>query len=97
MPEEHTGQVGFGYAWKELLTRARLSGDFEVCESSVFDRVMFASVWKSVLASIAFAFTTFDDDYTVQRSITGFRQLATLAGHFNLPEVLDFVVVALLF
>ena len=31
----------------------------------------------------------------MQRSISSFRQLATLAGHFSLPEVLDFVVVAL--
>src|SRR5882757_10994967 len=26
MPEEHTGQLGFEYAWKELLTRSRQSG-----------------------------------------------------------------------
>ena len=26
MPEEHTGQLGFEYAWKELLLRARQSG-----------------------------------------------------------------------
>lgn len=26
MPEEHTGQLGFEYAWKELLTRSRRSG-----------------------------------------------------------------------
>jgi hypothetical protein len=26
MPQEHTGQVGFEYAWKELLARSRLSG-----------------------------------------------------------------------
>ena len=56
---------------------------------------MFNSVWKSVISSIAYAFTTFDDDYTVQRAITGFRQLATLAVHFKLPEVLDYVVVSL--
>ena len=56
---------------------------------------MFNSVWKSVISSIAYAFTAFDDDYTVQRAIAGFRQLATLAVHFNLPEVLDYVVVSL--
>lgn len=26
MPEEHTGQLGFEYAWKELLARARQAG-----------------------------------------------------------------------
>ncbi|EJD05730.1 Sec7-domain-containing protein [Fomitiporia mediterranea MF3/22] len=95
MPEEHTGQVGFGYAWKELLARTRVSGKLYSSNSSAFDFTMFNSVWRSVIAAIAFAFTTFDDDYTVQRAITGFRQVATLAGHFQLPEVLDYVVVSL--
>lgn len=26
MPEEHTGQLGFEYAWKELLTRSKQAG-----------------------------------------------------------------------
>ena len=26
MPEEHTGQLGFEYAWKELLARSRQTG-----------------------------------------------------------------------
>ena len=28
MPEEHTGQAGFEYAWKELLTRSRQTGKY---------------------------------------------------------------------
>ena len=66
-----------------------------IFNTSAFDIAMFNSVWRTVIAAIAFAFTTFDDDYTVQRAITGFRQLATLAGHYKLPEVLDYVVVSL--
>lgn len=56
---------------------------------------MFKSIWKSVLSAITFAFTSFDDDYTVQRAIACFRQCATLAGHFQLPEVFDYIVVSL--
>lgn len=48
-----------------------------------------------MITTIAYAFTTFDDDYTVQQAITGFRQCATLANHFKLPEILDYVVVSL--
>jgi Sec7-like guanine-nucleotide exchange factor len=29
MPEEHTGQVGFEYAWKELLARSKQAGMIE--------------------------------------------------------------------
>lgn len=28
MPEEHTGQLGFEYAWKELLQRSKQAGEF---------------------------------------------------------------------
>jgi len=38
---------------------------------------------------------TFDDDYIIERAIAGFRQCATLAGYFQLPEVFDYVVISL--
>lgn len=70
-------------------------GDLMICNSSLFDIDMFKSVWKPVISAIAYAFISFDDDYIIQRSIAGFRQCATLAGHFRLPDVFDFVVVSL--
>lgn len=30
MPEEHTGQLGFEYAWKELLARTRQAGVYSL-------------------------------------------------------------------
>nr|GAT51097.1 predicted protein [Mycena chlorophos] len=95
MPEEHTGQLGFEYAWKDLLARSRDAGDLIICNSNRFDVDMFKAVWKPVISAIAYAFISFDDDYIIQRSIAGFRQCATLAGHFQLPDVFDFVVVSL--
>ncbi|KAH7889929.1 hypothetical protein F5I97DRAFT_1924441 [Phlebopus sp. FC_14] len=95
MPEEHTGQLGFEYAWKELLMRSRQSGFFMMCNTALFDLDMFKTVWKPLISAIAHAFITFEDDYVIQRAISGFRQCATLAGHFNLPDVFDFVVVSL--
>ncbi|KAI6116902.1 hypothetical protein EDD16DRAFT_1693169 [Pisolithus croceorrhizus] len=95
MPEEHTGQLGFEYAWKELLARARQSGSFVMCNTSLFDCDMFKAMWKPVISAIAHAFISFNDEYIIQRAISGFRQCATLAGRFNLPDVFDFIVVAL--
>ena len=112
MPEEHTGQLGFEYAWKELLARSRqtgkfdlfptvlqivllCSGEFMICNTSAFDVEMFKIVWRPVISAIAYAFISFEDDYHIQRAIAGFRQCATLAGHFNLPDVFDFVVLSL--
>lgn len=95
MPEEHTGQLGFEYAWKELLMRSRQAGDFMICNSSFFDIEMFKAVWKPVISAIAHAFISFEEDYIIQRAIAGFRQCATLAGQFRLPDIFDFVVVSL--
>ncbi|CEL55144.1 putative protein C211,03 OS=Schizosaccharomyces pombe (strain 972 / ATCC 24843) GN=SPBC211.03c PE=1 SV=1 [Rhizoctonia solani AG-1 IB] len=92
MPEEHTGQLGFDYAWKELLLRSKHAGEYIVCNTSGFDKDMFELTWQPVIKAIAFAFTNIDDDYVIERAIAGFRQCATLAGYFKLPEVFDFVV-----
>lgn len=70
-------------------------GRFTKCNTSIFDRNMFSLVWKPVLNAIAFAFTTFDDDYIVQNAIAAFRQCATLAGIFQLPDVFDYIVQSL--
>ncbi|KAF5324513.1 hypothetical protein D9611_004486 [Ephemerocybe angulata] len=95
LPEEHAGQAGFEFAWKELLARSRQAGDFLECQTPAFDVEMFKTVWKPVITAIAYAFITFEDDYIIQRAIAGFRQCATLAGRFNLPDVFDFVVISL--
>ncbi|KAK7440220.1 GDP/GTP exchange factor for ARF [Stygiomarasmius scandens] len=95
MPEEHTGQLGFEYAWKELLARSRQAGPLMICNTAVFDMDMFKAVWKPVISAIAYAFMSFDDEHIIQRAIAGFRQCATLAGHFRLPDVFDYVVVSL--
>ncbi|KAI0721619.1 Sec7-domain-containing protein [Cerioporus squamosus] len=95
MPEEHTGQLGFEYAWKELLARTRQAGDVLSCNTSLFDADMFKAVWRSVVSAIAYAFITFEDDYIIERAISGFRQCATLARHFDMPDVFDFVVISL--
>lgn len=114
MPEEHTGQLGFEYAWKELLARSRQAGmqtyfemsepvngfvlaqgNLMMCNTSLFDNDMFKAIWKPVVSAIAYAFITFDDDYIIERAITGFRQCATLARHFGMPDVFDYVVVSL--
>ena len=70
-------------------------GDFTISNSFLFDAEMFKAVWKPVVSAIAYAFITFEDDYIIERAISGFRQCATLARHFNMPDVFDYVVVSL--
>lgn len=92
MPEEHAGQLGFEYTWKELLRRSRTAGSLVACKTTAFDRTMFEASWKPILSSIAFAFSTFSDEYMVERAISGIRQCGILASDFDLIEVFDFMV-----
>jgi brefeldin A-resistance guanine nucleotide exchange factor 1 len=92
MPEEHTGQLGFDYAWNELLRRARSAGSFLICPSSEFDKAIFTLAWKPVISALSYAFTHFTDDYMLQRAIAGFQQCASLANKFGLPEVFDYTI-----
>lgn len=71
------------------------TGPYVSHNTPVFDKKMFETVWKPVISAVAYAFTSFEDDHVIERSIAGFRQCATLAGYFVLPDVFDYVVVSL--
>ena len=66
-----------------------------MCNTNQFDAVMFNVVWKQVISAIAYSLSTCDDDETIQRAVGGFRQCASLAGVFQLPEVFDFIAATL--
>jgi brefeldin A-resistance guanine nucleotide exchange factor 1 len=66
------------------------------CNTAQFDEAMFRLSWRPLISSIAYAFTmSAQDEHVIQKAITGFRQCASLAGHFNLPEVFDTIVQSL--
>lgn len=92
MPEEHKGQLGFDYAWKELLRRSRKSGKLLNAHTTRFDRDMFAACWRPIVASIAYAFSTYRDEHLLERAISGFRQCAVLASRFDMHELFDFTI-----
>jgi brefeldin A-resistance guanine nucleotide exchange factor 1 len=96
LPEEHVGQPGFDYAWKGLMTRSRTAGLMVSCNTAQFDEAMFQIAWRPLISSIAYAFTmSSTDEHVIQHAITGFRHCATLAGHFQIPEVFDTIVQSL--
>ncbi|KAK8865894.1 hypothetical protein IAR55_001042 [Kwoniella newhampshirensis] len=96
LPEEHAGQHGFEFAWKLMMQRSRTAGQMVICNTATFDEPMFRVAWRPVISAIAYAFTmSASDEHVIQKAITGFRQCASLAGHFKLPEVFDTIVQSL--
>ncbi|KAG0371001.1 GDP/GTP exchange factor for ARF [Gamsiella multidivaricata] len=95
LPQEHEGQLGFNYAWKELLRRAETTGPLVISSTSMYDKELFISSWKPIMSAISYAFNTAQDDATLQKSLTGYYQCAILAAHYQLPEIFDRVTMSL--
>ncbi|KAF9163079.1 GDP/GTP exchange factor for ARF [Actinomortierella ambigua] len=95
LPQEHEGQLGFNYAWKELLKRASAATQLVICNTSLYDRDLFVASWQPVMSAISYAFNMAQDDATLQKSLTGYYQCATLAAHYQLPEIFDRLIMSL--
>jgi brefeldin A-resistance guanine nucleotide exchange factor 1 len=55
MPEEHEGDLGFNYAWRELIKRANSSGPLVTAiPKGIYERDMFATVWSPVIAALSY-------------------------------------------
>ena len=92
MPEEHAGQLGFDYAWKELLRRARAGNTLHLYTGAALDADMFRHSWRPFVASIVHAFSTLQDEHLLHRVIAGCRQCVVLARAYDVPGVLDYMV-----
>ncbi|KAJ3194456.1 GDP/GTP exchange factor for ARF [Irineochytrium annulatum] len=95
MPEEHEGDLGFNYAWRELLKRVDGAGLMVTYGGGDFDKDMFSAVWVPTLASISYAFDNAEDNLTLQKAVVGFHSCATIASRFNLVDVLDSIIISL--
>ncbi|KAF9333370.1 GDP/GTP exchange factor for ARF [Podila minutissima] len=95
LPQEHEGQLGFNYAWKELLRRAENAGPLIISNTSMYDKELFVSSWKPIMSAISYAFNMAQDDATLQKSLTGYYQCAILAAHYQLPDIFDRVTMSL--
>ncbi|KAL0073779.1 hypothetical protein J3Q64DRAFT_1649624 [Phycomyces blakesleeanus] len=92
MPEEHEGRLGFNYAWKQLLHRANSAAPFTSCDTPAYDKAMFEQTWKPIVASISYAFSTAQDDTTLEKAIEGFYHCSLLASKFGLHNVVDSII-----
>jgi len=78
------------------LITLNFAGPMIMCNTAKFDEAMFRLALRTLTSAIAYAFTmSAQDDHVIQKAITGFRQCASLAGHFHLPDVFDTIVQSL--
>ncbi|KAJ3076852.1 GDP/GTP exchange factor for ARF [Podochytrium sp. JEL0797] len=96
MPEEHEGDLGFGYAWKEVMKRVEGSKRVAMrAPRGEFGRDMFEAVCAPVVAAISYAFDSSEDSLTLQKAVVGFHQCASIANTYHLTDVLDNIIISL--
>jgi len=92
LPTEHDNKHAFDYAWKELLHKAGSAGELSICNTNIYDPLMFAATWKPVVATLSYVFMSATDDAVFARVITGFDQCARIAAKYRITEALDHIV-----
>ncbi|TPX32616.1 hypothetical protein SmJEL517_g04294 [Synchytrium microbalum] len=95
MPEEHEGDLGFNYAWKELMKKTDKMGTLISCKTNIYDRDMIMLEYGPMVAALGYALDNAEDDVALQRAVAGFHQLALVAAHYHLSDVFDNVIISL--
>ncbi|KAI9341953.1 hypothetical protein BDR26DRAFT_859844 [Obelidium mucronatum] len=95
MPEEHEGDLGFSYAWKELLKKSETANPLMSCPRGSFSKDMFQAISVSTIAAISYAFDSSEDSLTLQKAIVGLHRCASIASLYQITDVLDSIVISL--
>ena len=95
LPDEHSNQKAFDYAWDNLMIKAKTAGDLTICTTNIFDADMFSATWKPVIATLSYVFMSATDDVVFDRVILGFHQCAQVAARYDLSDALDHIVYCL--
>ncbi|KNC98965.1 uncharacterized protein SPPG_05921 [Spizellomyces punctatus DAOM BR117] len=95
MPEEHEGDLGFNYQWKELMKKAEHAGDVLTCRTNCYDKDMLRTVSDSILSALSYAFDNAEDQLTLQKAVIGYHNCAVVAAHYRLTELYDSLIISL--
>ncbi|KAJ3412584.1 GDP/GTP exchange factor for ARF [Chytridiales sp. JEL 0842] len=96
MPEEHEGDLGFSYSWRELMKKSNVSGSMITnIPKGIYESDMFSAVCVPVVAALSYAFDNAEDNLTLQKAVSGFHRCAMIASGFHLTDVVDSIISSL--
>jgi len=85
--------------WADLIKRSSQAGPFLASPVSApgLHKDMFSIIWAPTIQAISAVFEASEEDQTVQlqKALDGFANVAVIAAHFHLGDVLDNLVVSL--
>ncbi|RKP06313.1 hypothetical protein THASP1DRAFT_18630, partial [Thamnocephalis sphaerospora] len=92
MPEEHEGQLGFMYAWREMIRESKDCERMSYCASGQYDRDLFAAFGRNILAMFGSVLEHATNDAALDMALNGIRLCADLSARFDMLDIFDTVV-----
>ncbi|KAJ2764831.1 GDP/GTP exchange factor for ARF, partial [Coemansia nantahalensis] len=96
-PQEHEGDAGFEYAWREIAAPDAPVGPWTSTrgQTAAYDRELLAATWPRFLRSLARTLAHFGSDHTLRQALSGLYALVGSAAHYGLTACVDEAVVLL--
>ena len=95
LPDEHSNQKAFDYAWEELLQKTHGSGPLLLLDTNLYDADMFAATWRPLIGTLSYVFMSASEDTVFPRIVSGFDQCAHIAAQHGLSSALDQIIFCL--
>ena len=95
MPEEQNNFLGYEHAWKELQQKSETAGTLVICDTNLYDELMFTTTWKPVVAALGYVFASATDDAVFSRVIRGLDQLMDICGQYRAHDTIDHIILLL--
>ncbi|KAJ2716264.1 GDP/GTP exchange factor for ARF, partial [Coemansia spiralis] len=96
-PQEHEGDAGFEYAWREVAAPDAPAGLWMSTrgQTAAYDRELLAATWPRFLQSLARTLTHFNSDHTLCQALLGLYALVGSAAQYGLTACVDEAMVLL--
>jgi brefeldin A-resistance guanine nucleotide exchange factor 1 len=92
MPEEHEGELGENYTWREMMKRLPHAGPFLNSKTKAHDLDIFMPIWNLLVSGFYFILETVADQDIEMKSANALENCSIIAGYYGKVEVLDKII-----
>lgn len=95
LAEEHGGELGFNFQWRELMKKHRTFPVLTTRDTNCYDKDLLLTAWGPIVAALFHRLENADDNLALQKAVMGIQHCAILSAHYSLPQIIDFIIISL--
>jgi Sec7-like guanine-nucleotide exchange factor len=95
LAEEHGGELGFNYQWRELLLKEHTFPVVSNSDTNCYDKDLILASWGPILAALFYRLDNAEDSLTLQKAVIGIQHCAILSAHYLLPQIIDYIIISM--